>query len=94
MMFALVALMCLYMGGNNIKKAFMLAPFSSWQAINWMLLGTGVAMLLLVVPLVKRGIADYNRAKEDAYERLRLEEEAKKRKYTMDDEADYDLPEE
>lgn len=90
---ALVALLCLYMGGNNVKKAFVLAPFGSWTFINWALLVTGVAMLALVYPLVKKAINDYNAAKEDAYAQLQRQEEAKKRKYQLDNDEDFDSQE-
>lgn len=91
MRYGLVALLCLYLGGSNLKKAFILAPFSQWEFINWSLFATGAVMLALVIPLVKSGIADLNKKKREDEERARREAEAKKKKYTLDNE---EFPEE
>lgn len=89
-MFAIVALLCLYLGGNNIKKAFVLAPFGRWKAINWMLLGTGVALLALVPFLIRQAMKDYQIAKENAAEKERQAEAKKKALYSYDDEENFD----
>lgn len=89
-MFAIVALLCLYLGGNNIRKAFALATFSQWKAINWMLLVTGIAMFCLVPFLLRQAIRDYNLAKEDALAKEKRAEEKKKRQYMLDDSEDFD----
>ncbi len=75
-MFALVALLCLYMGGNNIKKAFMLAPFGQWAFINWALFVTGVLMLAAVIPCIMQA----NKELKEKSAAIEKQKEAEKKK--------------
>ena len=49
-MFALVALLCLYLGINNVRNAFRLASENGWQRISVLLIITGIILLALVSP--------------------------------------------
>ncbi len=84
-MFSLVALMCLYIGVSNIRKAFS-APFSRWSAINWALAGTGVILLLLAAACIWQASKDYKQAKEKEAEKEREEKEKRRRQYFFDEE--------
>lgn len=50
--FAFVGLCRLYLGVNNVRKAFRLAPFSQWAAINWMLAVVGAVLIAIVIPCI------------------------------------------
>lgn len=86
-MFALVALLCLYAGINNIKKAFILAPFGQWAFINWSLFFTGVAMLAVVVPCVLQATKDL-KEKRAQLEQQQTEEKRKKQQQFFYDESE------
>ena len=85
-MFALVALMALYLGGRNIKNAFILAPFGQWQFINWSLFIVGILMVLAGIACVWQASRDY-KAKEEEKQQKELEEKQKRqRQFFYDDE--------
>lgn len=86
-MFALVALMALYLGGRNIKNAFTLAPFGQWQFINWSLFVVGILMVLAGIACVWQASKDY-KAKEAEKRQKELEEKQKRqRQFFYDDES-------
>ena len=72
-MFALVALMALYLGARNIKNAFIIAPFGQWQFINWSLFVVGILMVLAGIACVWQASRDY-KAKEAEKQQKELEE--------------------
>lgn len=84
-MFSLVALMCLYIGVNNIRKAFA-APLSRWNAMNCALAGTGIILLFLAVACIWQANKDYKQAKEKEAEKEREEKEKRRRQYFFDEE--------
>lgn len=91
-MFALVALMCLYLGINNIRNAFRLAAEGGWRKISVMLLVTGVLLLALAIPCVLQANKDLKDAKKRAEEAMRAEEEKKRLahdQFFYDDEEGY-----
>lgn len=85
-MFALVALLCLYMGGNNIKKAFMLAPFGQWAFINWALFVTGVLLLAAVIPCIRRAIKEMKEKSDETEKKKEAEKLKRQRQFFYDDE--------
>jgi len=85
-MFALVALLCLYMGGNNIKKAFMLAPFGQWAFINWALFITGVLLLAAVIPCIKQANKELKEKSADIEKQKESEKQKRKQQFFYDDE--------
>ncbi len=88
-MFALVALLCLYMGGNNIKKAFMLAPFGQWVFINWALFITGVLLLAAVIPCIRQASKELKEKTADIEKQKEAEKQKKKQQFFYDDEETY-----
>ena len=85
-MFALVALMALYLGARNIKNAFIIAPFGQWQFINWSLFVVGILMVLAGIACVWQASRDY-KAKEAEKQQKDLEEKQKRqRQFFYDDE--------
>ena len=86
-MFALVALLCLYAGINNIKKAFILAPFGQWVFINWALFVTGIAMLAVVIPCIMQATKEL-KEKRAQLEQKQAEEKKKRQQQFFYDEAD------
>ncbi|MEG2928986.1 MAG: hypothetical protein RR846_05480 [Oscillospiraceae bacterium] len=56
-MFALVALMCLYLGIKNLYCAFVV-PFKIWGLIHWLLLVTGAALLIVAFFCVRQATKD------------------------------------
>ena len=85
-MFSLVALMCFYMGGNNIRKAFMLAPFGQWQLINWALFATGVVMIPVGFFCLKQAMKDYKEAQEKKEATAKAAKEKRQQQFFYDDE--------
>ena len=84
-MFSLVALMCLYLGTSNIRKAFA-TPFSRWANINWMLAVTGVFLVLTGIACLLQALKDYREKRDAAYEKQEKEKQQKKRQFFYDDE--------
>ena len=84
-MFALVALMCLYLGGNNIRKAFIIAPFSQWEVINWMLFLMGIVLLLVGLRCIWQANKDYKEAQALKEEKRKAEKEKRKRQFFYDE---------
>lgn len=84
-MFSLVALMCLYIGVSNIRKAFA-RPVGRWRAINYALAVTGVLLLLLGAACVWQANKDYKQAKEQARQKERREKEKRRRQFFFDSE--------
>lgn len=85
-MFALVALMALYLGVRNIKNAFIIAPFGQWHLISWSLFVVGVLMVLAGIACVWQASKDY-KAKEEEKRQKELEEKQKRqRQFFYDDE--------
>ena len=74
-MFALVALMALYLGGRNIKNAFVLAPFGQWQFINWSLFIVGILMVLAGIACIWQAGKDYKAKEAEMAEKERIEKE-------------------
>lgn len=89
-MFALVALLCLYMGGNNIRKAFMLAPFSQWAFINWALFVTGVLLLAVAVPCIRQASKELKEKNEEIEKQKEAERQKKKQQFFYDEEETAD----
>ena len=91
-MFGLVALLCLYLGINNVKNAFRLASENGWQRISTLLIVTGIALLCLVIPCVIQATKDLKAAKE-IVDNVDKEEEKKKKlqhdQFFYDDEEDF-----
>ena len=85
-MFALVALMCFYIGGNNIRKAFMLAPFGQWAFINWSLFATGLALVPVGFFCVKQAIKDYRENQRQKAEKEKAEKAKRQQQFFYDDE--------
>ena len=88
-MFSLVALMCLYLGTNNISKAFN-RPFGSWQAINWMLAVSGLMLILVGIACIWQAIRDYTRRGKEKQAKEEAEKKARQRQFFYDEEdTDY-----
>ncbi|MBR5520668.1 MAG: hypothetical protein IKU54_01600 [Oscillospiraceae bacterium] len=87
-MFSLVALLCLYMGGNNIRKAFALAPFDQWAFINWALFITGIAMLAAVIPLIMQAMKDLKERNAQIEEKAKEEKKKRQRQFFYDEETE------
>ena len=85
-MFLLVALMALYLGSNNIRKAFILAPFGQWQGINWMLFIVGILMVLVGIACAWQASKDLKEKQEEKQAREKAERERRKRQFFYDDE--------
>ncbi len=85
-MFALVALLCLYLGGNNIRKAFVMSPFGRWQFINWALFVTGILMLIVGVLCIWQAMKDYKTAEKEAMEKEKAEKEKRQQQFFFDEE--------
>ncbi|MBQ8604066.1 MAG: hypothetical protein IJ410_04400 [Oscillospiraceae bacterium] len=85
-MFALVALLCLYAGGNNIKKAFALAPFSRWEFINWALFGIGVLLLIVGVLCILQANKDLKERAAEAEKQQEAEKKKRQQEFFYDDE--------
>ncbi|MBQ3393597.1 MAG: hypothetical protein IJG64_00375 [Oscillospiraceae bacterium] len=88
-MFALVALLCLYLGINNVRNAFRLASENGWQRISVLLIITGIILLALVIPCVIQATKDLREAKrikEDLDRKEALEKKAKHDQFFYDDE--------
>ena len=95
-MFALVALMCLYLGIRNIRSAFRLAARSGWEKISILLLITGILLVALVIPCVLQANKDLKEKQKKAEELIREEEEKKKLRrdqFFYDDREDLNPPE-
>ena len=87
-MFALVALMALYLGVRNIKNAFILAPFGQWQFINWSLFVVGLLMVLAGIACVWQASKDYKAKEAEKAEKERLEKEKRQQQFYFDDEKE------
>ena len=87
-MFALVALMALYLGARNIKNAFILAPFGQWQFINWSLFLVGLLMVLAGIACVWQASKDYKAKEAEKAEKERLEKEKRQQQFYFDDEKE------
>ena len=87
-MFALVALMELYLGARNIKNAFILAPFGQWQFINWSLFLVGLLMVLSGIACVWQASKDYKAKEAEKAEKERLEKEKRQQQFYFDDEKE------
>lgn len=85
-MFLLVALMALYLGSNNIRKAFVLAPFGQWQGINWMLFTIGILMVLTGIACAWQANKDLKEKQAEKQAREKAERERRKRQFFYDDE--------
>ncbi len=91
-MFALVALLCLYLGINNVRNAFRLASANGWQRISVLLIITGVILLALVIPCVIQATKDLREAKkikEDLEAKEAREKKAKHDQFFYDDEEGF-----
>ena len=84
-MFALVALMALYLGGRNIKNAFVLAPFGQWQFINWSLFIVGILMVLAGIACIWQAGKDYKVKEAEMAETERIEKEKRQRQFYYDE---------
>ena len=84
-MFALVALMALYLGARNIKNAFILAPFGQWQFINWSLFLVGLLMVLAGIACVWQASKDYKVKEAEKAEKERLEKEKRQQQFFFDE---------
>lgn len=84
-MFALVALMALYLGARNIKNAFILAPFGQWQFINWSLFLVGLLMVLAGIACVWQASKDYKAKEAEKAEKERLEKEKRQQQFFFDE---------
>ena len=84
-MFALVALMALYLGGRNIKNAFVLAPFGQWQFINWSLFIVGILMVLAGIACIWQANKDYKAKEAEMAEKERIEKEKRQRQFYYDE---------
>ena len=84
-MFALVALMALYLGGRNIKNAFVLAPFGQWQFINWSLFIVGILMVLAGIACIWQAGKDYKTKEAEMAEKERIEKEKRQRQFYYDE---------
>ena len=84
-MFALVALMALYLGGRNIKNAFVLAPFGQWQFINWSLFIVGILMVLAGIACIWQASKDYRAKEAEMAEKERIEKEKRQRQFYYDE---------
>lgn len=71
-MFSLVALLSLYIGSKNLRKAFYLRPFSQWTSINWLLLLTGIVLIIVGIACIFQALKDY---KESQYNKAIVEKE-------------------
>lgn len=80
-MFALVALLCLYLGINNVRNAFRLAAENGWQRISVLLIITGVILLALVIPCVIQATKDLREAKAIKEDLEKKEAEEKKARH-------------
>lgn len=83
-MFALVALLCLYMATGNMTKAFAV-PFSQWETINWSLFLTAVPLFLTAGICTWQAVKDFNKAKAAAQEKKDQEISARKAQYLFDE---------
>lgn len=63
-MFTLVALMCLYLGINNLYKAFRVS-FYSWHIVHYGLAITGICLLVVCFFCIRQAIKDYNERKQN-----------------------------
>ena len=88
-MFSLVAIMCLYLGTGNISKAFR-RPLSQWAASNYMLLVSGVLLILVGIACVWQAVRDYKERGEKIRQKKEDEEKARKRQFFYDE----DMPSE
>ena len=86
-MFALVALMALYLGVRNIKNAFALAPIGQWQFINWSLFVVGLFMVAAGVACVWQASRDYKAKEAEKAEKERLEKEKRQQQFFYDEYA-------
>ena len=84
-MFALVALMALYLGGRNIKNAFVLAPFGQWQFINRSLFIVGILMVLAGIACIWQASKDYKAKEAEMAEKERIEKEKRQRQFYYDE---------
>ena len=84
-MFALVAIMALYLGVRNIKNAFALAPFGQWRFINWSLFVVGILMVLAGIACVWQASRDYKAKEAERAEKERLEKEKRQRQFFYDE---------
>ena len=97
-MFALVALMALYLGVRNIKNAFVIAPFGQWQFINWSLIVVGILMVLAGIACVWQASKDYKAKQAEAEEKEKQEKARRQRQFYFDENTDmkenFDVPDE
>ncbi len=63
-MFALVSLMSLYLGTSNILSAFRV-PFSEFEAMNWLLLLTGVILIFVGLACMWQAVIDAKNKNND-----------------------------
>ena len=87
-MFALVALMALYLGVRNIKNAFALAPFGQWQFINWSLFAVGILMVVAGIACVWQANKDYQVKQAEQKEKDKLEVEKRRQQFFYDETGD------
>ncbi|MBQ3588799.1 MAG: hypothetical protein II977_09545 [Oscillospiraceae bacterium] len=88
-MFSLVALMCFYLGGNNIRKAFMLAPFGQWKFINWALLLTGILLIPAGILCMKQAMKDFRENKEKKAELEKEQKARRQQQFFYDDNEEF-----
>ena len=97
-MFALVALMALYLGVRNIKNAFVIAPFGQWHFINWSLIVVGILMVLAGIACVWQASKDYKAKQAEAEEKEKQEKARRQRQFYFDENTDmkenFDVPDE
>jgi hypothetical protein len=77
--------MALYLGGRNIKNAFVLAPFGQWQFINWSLFIVGILMVLTGIACIWQAGKDYKAKEAEMAENERIEKEKRQRQFYYDE---------
>ncbi len=85
-MFSLIALLSLYVGSKNLRKAFYLRPFSQWTYINWLLLLTGMILIVLGVICVYQSLKDYKDAQKEKEITQKEESDKRKKEFFYDNE--------
>ena len=85
-MFSLVALLSLYIGFKNLRKAFYLRPFSHWTSMNWLLLSTGIVLIIVGIACVFQALKDYKEAQYNKAIAEKEESDKRKQEFFYDDE--------